>query len=119
MIAYCYAYCDYSDFNMDIDTDIALPDAASLAPAPKQPSLITRLSGLWAPKAEDVQMTSKPTSSQERTASLMDLPKSNLVEDAETTSAPNQASLNISPATTSEADENELEIPAFLRRQAN
>ena len=107
------------DETVELDTDIALPEAAALAPAPKQASLITRLSGLWAPKADDMPAATKPDAAKERTASLMDLPKSNPATDIETSSSPNQASLNISPAGTSEADEAELEIPAFLRRQAN
>ena len=39
--------------------------------------------------------------------------------DGKQSSEANQTSLNISPAQSSEVDENELEIPAFLRRQAN
>ena len=109
------------DETVDLDTDISLPDAASLAPAPKQASLITRLSGLWAPKPEDTQTSEdiKPTTSNVKSASLMDLPRSPAGSDTDISAQPNQASLNISPASSADTDENELEIPAFLRRQAN
>jgi len=109
------------DETVDLDTDISLPDAASLAPAPKQASLITRLSGLWAPKPEDTQTSEdvKPTTSNVKSASLMDLPRSPAGSDTDISAQPNQASLNISPASAADTDENELEIPAFLRRQAN
>ena len=109
------------DETVDLDSDISLPDAASLAPAAKQASLITRLSGLWAPKPEDTQTSedAKSTTSNVKSASLMDLPRSPASSDSNISAQPNQASLNISPASAADTDENELEIPAFLRRQAN
>ena len=113
------------DVTTDLDTDIALPDVAGNTPAPKQDSLIKRISGLWAPKADETDSNAAPiaASSNVKSASLMDLPRANV--NAETdmlTDSPanmGQSSLNISPKAMDDSEENELEIPAFLRRQAN
>ena len=106
----------------ELEVDIMLPEAVGTAPTPKQGNLITRLSGLWAPKAEDeVQAITSNSAKSEgespKSASFMDLPRADNGTGAG--SELGQSSLNITPKNLDESDENELEIPAFLRRQAN
>ena len=95
-------------------------DVAAQTPVTRPSSLINRISGLWSSKPE-----SKPTESsgqsrsepaldesaakEQIAVSILDLSRSDMIGKAlETvsTKAPN-------------ADEDDLDIPAFLRRQAN
>jgi cell division protein FtsZ len=104
---------------------IAMPDEDSVAEAVETPvarsaSLINKISGLWSSKpvskpAEAVQKTqSEPlleTSApkSEVAVSILDLSRADAVNKAVAAAAP--AAPN--------ADEDDLDIPAFLRRQAN
>jgi cell division protein FtsZ len=94
-----------------------LPDADNVpeaieAPAKRPSSLINRISGLWSNKpstAEPVSRKEPAISGSKPTASILDLSRSDVVslESVE----PVKANLEIS--------DDELDIPAFLRRQAN
>ena len=88
-----------------------VPEAIE-APVKRPASLINRISGLWSSKpstAEPVSRKEPAISGSKRTASILDLSRSEVVslEAAE----PDHANLEIS--------DDELDIPAFLRRQAN
>jgi len=104
---------------------IAMPDEDSVAEAVETPvarsaSLINKISGLWSSKpvskpAEAVQKTQSEPSLEtsapksEVAVSILDLSRADAVNKAVATAAP--AAPN--------ADEDDLDIPAFLRRQAN
>ncbi|MDA0959497.1 MAG: cell division protein FtsZ [Proteobacteria bacterium] len=104
---------------------IAMPDEDSVAEAVETPvarsaSLINKISGLWSSKpvskpAEAVQKTQSEPSLEtsapksEVAVSILDLPRADAVNKGVATAAP--AAPN--------ADEDDLDIPAFLRRQAN
>ncbi|MDA0884209.1 MAG: cell division protein FtsZ [Proteobacteria bacterium] len=102
-----------------------MPDEESVAvaaqtPATRPSSLINRISGLWSSKPE-----SNPTESSDQSrsepaldeaaakeqiaVSILDLPRSDMVGKASETA----------PAKAPNDDEDDLDIPAFLRRQAN
>ena len=95
-------------------------DVAAQTPVTRPSSLINRISGLWSSKPESKpaessdQSLSKPaleeSAAKEQIAvSILDLSRSNMIgkaSETEPTKAPN-------------ADEDDLDIPAFLRRQAN
>ena len=95
----------------------SLPDADSVpeaieTPAKRPSSLINKISGLWSSKPS----AAKPASRQEPaigesqpTASVLDLSRSDVVASE----APERAKANF------EVSDDELDIPAFLRRQAN
>ena len=95
----------------------SLPDADSVpeaieTPAKRPSSLINKISGLWSSKPS----AAKPASRQEPaigesqpTASVLDLSRSDVVASE----APEHAKANF------EVSDDELDIPAFLRRQAN
>lgn len=110
--------------SVDLEPDVRAPEIEDAPQAAKQGSLITRLSGLWAPKphAELAEPQEKPPEQTHKEQAykeqayktgpispLVDLPRADT----------QQPSLAI---TSSDGDDNgtdELEIPAFLRRQAN
>jgi cell division protein FtsZ len=102
-----------------------MPDEQSVAVAAQTPvtrpsSLINRISGLWSSKPESKpaessdQSRSEPAldeaAAKEQIAfSILDLSRSDMVEKASETA----------PAKAPNAEEDDLDIPAFLRRQAN
>jgi cell division protein FtsZ len=95
-------------------------EVASHTPVTRPSSLINRISGLWSSKPESKPAESSDQSRNKRAldesaakeqiaVSILDLSRSDMVEKASETvhtTAPN-------------ADEDDLDIPAFLRRQAN
>ena len=95
----------------------SLPDAEGVpetnkTPAKRPASLINKISGLWSSKPSTTESASRQEPAigeSQLTASILDLSRSNTVtsEASESTTA----NLEISDA--------ELDIPAFLRRQAN
>ena len=95
----------------------SLPDADSVpeaieTPAKRPASLINRISVLWSskPSASEPSSRKEPAMDDpQSTASILDLSRSNIATPEAT--EPATASLEIS--------EDELDIPAFLRRQAN
>jgi cell division protein FtsZ len=102
-----------------------MPDAESVAVAAQTPvtrpsSLINRISGLWSSKPESKpaessdQSRSEPAldeaaAKEQIAVSILDLSRSDMVGKASETA----------PAKAPDADEDDLDIPAFLRRQAN
>ena len=102
-----------------------MPDEESVSVAAQTPvarpsSLINRISGLWSNKPESKpaessdQSRSEPAldeaAAKEQIAfSILDLSRSDMVEKASETA----------PAKAPNAEEDDLDIPAFLRRQAN
>ena len=92
----------------DLDVESAMPKTEQSS---KSAGLVSRLAGLWAPKAEDTA-ASKPADTPKEAATpapFLDLPR---VDDT-------QKSLDVSPSDRTGSASDELEIPAFLRRQAN
>ena len=95
-------------------------DVAAQTPVTRPPSLINRISGLWSSKPESKSAESSDQSRNEPAldesaakeqiaVSILDLSRSDMIgkaSEAVPTKAPN-------------ADEDDLDIPAFLRRQAN
>jgi cell division protein FtsZ len=102
-----------------------MPDEESVAVAAQTPvtrpsSLINRISGLWSSKPESKpaessdQRRSEPAldeaaAKEQIAVSILDLSRSDMVGKASETA----------PAKAPNADEDDLDIPAFLRRQAN
>ena len=74
--------------------------------APKN-SLMQRISGLWSQSAE-----TPPAKPEPRAADVLDLPRVDMNPNGQT-------SLAMEPETTGNDSAEELDIPAFLRRQAN
>ena len=75
-------------------------------PAPKG-SLMQRISGLWSQSAE-----TPPAKPEPRAADVLDLPRVDMNPNGQT-------SLAMEPETAGDDSTEELDIPAFLRRQAN
>ena len=102
-----------------------MPDEESVAvaaqtPATRPSSLINRISGLWSSKPENNpaessdQSRSEPAldeaaAKEQIAVSILDLSRSDMVRKGSDTA----------PAKAPNADEDDLDIPAFLRRQAN
>jgi len=102
-----------------------MPDEESVALAAQTPvtrpsSLINRISGLWSSKPESKPAESsdqsrtepaldKAAANEQIAVSILDLSRSDMVGKASETV----------PAKAPNADEDDLDIPAFLRRQAN
>jgi cell division protein FtsZ len=95
-------------------------DAAAQTPVTRPSSLINRISGLWSSKPENKpdkstnQTRSEPaldeaTAKEQIAASILDLSRSDMVGKA----------TERAPAKAPNAEEDDLDIPAFLRRQAN
>ncbi len=95
----------------------SLPDANSVpeaieTPARRRASLINKISGLWStkPSVADLASRKEPAIGESQpTASILDLSQSDVVTSE--TSEPANSNPDVS--------NNELDIPAFLRRQAN
>ena len=95
----------------------SLPDADSVpeaieTPAKRPSSLINKISGLWSskPSAATPASRQEPAIGESQpTASVLDLSRSDVVASE----APEHAKANF------EVSDDELDIPAFLRRQAN
>ncbi|ADE40571.1 cell division protein FtsZ [Candidatus Puniceispirillum marinum] len=99
----------------------AMPDEASVpkaaeTPAPRPTSIIKQISELWSskPGTTDSQKRSEPNvsakdSSEDKTSSVLDLPQSAVVKPA----------TDPAPTAQLEQPDDELDIPAFLRRQVN
>jgi cell division protein FtsZ len=95
----------------------SLPDADSVpeaieTPAKRPASLINKISGLWSSKpsaAEPASRKEPAIGETQPTASILDLSRSDVVKSE--TTEPAKANLEMS--------DDELDIPAFLRRQAN
>ena len=94
-----------------------LPDAESVpktieTPAKRPASLIDKISGLWSSKPSVAESTSRkePAAGESQlTASILDLSRSDIVK----------SEASESTTTNLEMSDAELDIPAFLRRQAN
>ena len=99
----------------------AMPDEASVPKAaetltPRPTSIIKQISELWSskPDTKDKQKRSEPNMAsrnapEDKTSSILDLPQSAVVKPASDTA----------PAAQLEQPDDELDIPAFLRRQVN
>ena len=99
----------------------AMPDEASVpkaaeTPAPRPTSIIKQISELWSskPGTTESQKRSEPNvatkdTTDDKTSSVLDLPQSAVVKPATDTA----------PSTQLEQPDDELDIPAFLRRQVN
>ncbi|MGB2534596.1 MAG: cell division protein FtsZ, partial [Candidatus Puniceispirillum sp.] len=99
----------------------AMPDEASVpkaaeTPAPRPTSIIKQISELWSskPGSTDSQKRSEPNvaskgTADEKTSSVLDLPQSAVVKPAS----------DPAPAAQLDQPDDELDIPAFLRRQVN
>ena len=116
---------EIEDEKADLDTrpgfipeqTTSLPDADSVpkaieTPAKRPTSLINKISGLWSSKPGTTEPASRmepAIGESQPTASILDLSRSDVV-----TSEPTElATANL------EMSDDELDIPAFLRRQAN
>ena len=99
----------------------AMPDEASVpkaaeTPAPRPTSIIKQISELWSskPGTTDSQKRSEPNVSakdttEDKISSVLDLPQSAVVKPA----------TDPAPTAQLEQPDDELDIPAFLRRQVN
>jgi cell division protein FtsZ len=99
----------------------AMPDEASVPKAaetltPRPTSIIKQISELWSskPDTKDKQKRSEPNMAsknapEDKTSSILDLPQSAVVKPAS----------DPAPAAQLEQPDDELDIPAFLRRQVN
>ena len=115
-------------FIPDVPRDVGLnEELVETAPVPEEAprtSLINRISGLWSGKTDSASAASADSGSAKEEPQLdrsdvtlptigepaiMDLPKADMV----------QTSLPIDPVTKEEEVDDDLDIPAFLRRQAN
>ena len=115
-------------FVPDAPRDVGLDEELShTEPVPEEAqrsSLINRISGLWASKTDSSAESTEPAPAKEEPQlsrsnltlptidepAIMDLPKADMV----------QTSLPVDPVTKEEdTEDDDLDIPAFLRRQAN
>jgi hypothetical protein len=99
----------------------AMPDEASVpkaaeTPAPRPTSIIKQISELWSskPSSPDSLKRSEPNvatkgTTDDKTSSVLDLPQSAVVKPAS----------DPAPAAQLDQPDDELDIPAFLRRQVN
>jgi len=95
----------------------ALPDAETVpvameTPAKRPASLINKISGLWSTKPEAAEPASRKEPAigeAQPSASILDLPRSDVVN----------SDVNDTDKAKLEVSDDELDIPAFLRRQAN
>ena len=113
------------DAPRDVGLDEELVETAPVPEEAPRTSLINRISGLWSGKTDSASAASTDSASAKEEPQLnrsdvtlpsieepaiMDLPKADMV----------QTSLPVDPVTKEEeAEDNDLDIPAFLRRQAN
>ena len=113
------------DAPRDVGLDEELVETAPVPEEAPRTSLINRISGLWSGKTDSASAASADSASAKEEPQLnrsdvtlpsieepaiMDLPKADMV----------QTSLPVDPVTKEEeAEDDDLDIPAFLRRQAN
>ena len=113
------------DAPRDVGLDEELIETAPVPEEAPRTSLINRISGLWSGKTDSASAASTDSASAKEEPQLnrsdvtlptieepaiMDLPKADMV----------QTSLPVDPVTKEEeAEDDDLDIPAFLRRQAN
>ena len=113
------------DAPRDVGLDEELVETAPVPEEAPRTSLINRISGLWSGKTDSATAASTDSASAKEEPQLnrsdvtlpsieepaiMDLPKADMV----------QTSLPVDPVTNEEAaEDDDLDIPAFLRRQAN
>ena len=113
------------DAPRDVGLDEELVETAPVPEEAPRTSLINRISGLWSGKTDSASAASTDSASAKEEPQLnrsdvtlptieepaiMDLPKADMV----------QTSLPVDPVTKEEeAEDDDLDIPAFLRRQAN
>ncbi len=113
------------DAPRDVGLDEELIETAPVPEEAPRTSLINRISGLWSGKTDSASAASTDSTSAKEEPQLnrsdvtlptieepaiMDLPKADMV----------QTSLPVDPVTKEEeAEDDDLDIPAFLRRQAN
>ena len=112
------------DAPRDIGLDEELMQTDPVPEGASRPSLINRISGLWSAKTETPATTAEaaPTKEEPQLSrsnltlpkveepAIMDLPKADMV----------QTSLPVDPVTKEDdTEDDDLDIPAFLRRQAN
>ena len=113
------------DAPRDVGLDEELVETAPVPEEAPRTSLINRISGLWSGKTDSASAASADSASAKEEPQLnrsdvtlptieepaiMDLPKADMV----------QTSLPIDPVTKEEeVEDDDLDIPAFLRRQAN
>ena len=113
------------DAPRDVGLDEELVETAPVPEEAPRTSLINRISGLWSSKTDSASAASTDSASAKEEPQLnrsdvtlptieepaiMDLPKADMV----------QTSLPVDPVTKEEeAEDDDLDIPAFLRRQAN
>ena len=113
------------DAPRDVGLDEELVETAPVPEEASRTSLINRISGLWSGKTDSATAASTDSASAKEEPQLnrsdvtlpsieepaiMDLPKADMV----------QTSLPVDPVTKEEeAEDDDLDIPAFLRRQAN
>ena len=113
------------DAPRDVGLDEELVETAPVPEEASRTSLINRISGLWSGKTDSATAASTDSASAKEEPQLnrsdvtlpsieepaiMDLPKADMV----------QTSLPVDPVTNEEAaEDDDLDIPAFLRRQAN
>lgn len=115
-------------FIPDAPKDVGLDDEVAVADTmtkPSRPSLMNKISGLWSAKpAPQSEEANKADSNRKEEPSLdghkLTLPR---VEDPVILALPEadmeQTSLPVTPINQSEDHDDDLDIPAFLRRQAN
>ena len=98
---------------VELDDNIAPEMAAPIQPS--RPSLINKISGLWASRSLDDDAKAEPAKAEIEAPAptILDLPRGDALQESLPMGNPNGTS-----AAPEEAD-NELDIPAFLRRQAN
>jgi cell division protein FtsZ len=112
------------DAPRDVGLDEELMQTDPVPEGTSRPSLINRISGLWSAKTETPAPTAEaaPTKEEPQLSrsnltlpkveepAIMDLPKADMV----------QTSLPVDPVTKEDdTEDDDLDIPAFLRRQAN
>ena len=112
------------DAPRDVGLDEELSHTEPVPEEAKRSSLINRISGLWASKTDSSAESTEPAPAKEEPQlsrsnltlptidepAIMDLPKADMV----------QTSLPVDPVTKEEdTEDDDLDIPAFLRRQAN
>jgi cell division protein FtsZ len=112
------------DAPRDVGLDEELMQTDPVPEGASRPSLINRISGLWSAKTETPAPTAEaaPTKEEPQLSrsnltlpkveepAIMDLPKADMV----------QTSLPVDPVTKEDdTEDDDLDIPAFLRRQAN
>ena len=112
------------DAPRDVGLDEELTHTEPVPEEAQRSSLINRISGLWASKTDRSAESTEPAPAKEEPQlsrsnltlptidepAIMDLPKADMV----------QTSLPVDPVTKEEdTEDDDLDIPAFLRRQAN